>query len=134
MFTPHNVSHVRCHMSGVRCQVSLVTCQIFGGASWWRVCYQRGLSRLVFLNPFPYSLNHNDVFRTITAKPGMLKIQAIQLLWRRKKIYSFTFRPIKSAPWMNFCNTFIFQIWAVYWMLYLDHIPYIWRRLKGTKK
>ena len=49
-----------CHMSGVRCQVSRVTCLFFFffffffgqkvGASRWRVCYQRGLPRLVF-NP-----------------------------------------------------------------------------------
>ena len=63
MFTPHHVSHVRCHMSHVTCQVSGVTCQVSpvryhilffyffsgqsGEASWWRVCYQRGLPRLV---------------------------------------------------------------------------------------
>ena len=40
MFTPHHVSHVICHMSRVTCQVSRE-------ASRWRVCYQRGLPRLV---------------------------------------------------------------------------------------
>ena len=72
MFTLYHVSHVRCHMScvmfhmsGVRCHVAHVTCQVShvmyqlfssffflfwqsGGASWWRVCYQQGLPRLVF--------------------------------------------------------------------------------------
>ena len=38
----HNV-----HVSCVTCPGSPVTCQI-GGASWWRVCYQRGLPRLVY--------------------------------------------------------------------------------------
>ena len=28
MFTPHNVSHVTCHMSRVTCHVSHVTCQV----------------------------------------------------------------------------------------------------------
>ena len=48
-----HVSHVRCHVSGVRCHVSCVTCIIIiffgksGGASRWRVCYQRGPPRLV---------------------------------------------------------------------------------------
>ena len=52
------VSHVRCHVSGVTCQVSCVTFSFFlfflllfegsGGTSCWRVCYQRGLPRLVF--------------------------------------------------------------------------------------
>ena len=30
MFTPHQVSHVRCQVSGARCQVSRVTCQKSG--------------------------------------------------------------------------------------------------------
>ena len=51
-----------CHMSCVTCHVSRVTCQNFflhflyvkenglsGGASRWRVCYQRGLPRLVYI-------------------------------------------------------------------------------------
>ena len=43
------VSGFRCQMSGVRCQVSLVRCILLqrGWASWWRVWYQQGLSRLV---------------------------------------------------------------------------------------
>ena len=54
------VSHVMCHVSCVRCQVSCVTCQVSlfsiffslfsglsGGASWWEVCYEQGLPRLV---------------------------------------------------------------------------------------
>ena len=58
MFTPHHVSHVTCDVSQVRYHVSGVTCHIFflffyfflqiGWASLWRVCYQRGLPRLVF--------------------------------------------------------------------------------------
>ena len=74
MFILLNVSCVTCHMSLVTCHLSPVTCQkkmtIFiwkkkikkyiyilssklfffkwGGASRWRVCYQRGLPRLVY--------------------------------------------------------------------------------------
>ena len=57
MFTLHHVSHVKCQVSGVgvRCHVSDVRCHFFlsffgqsGGTSRWRVCYQRGLPRLVF--------------------------------------------------------------------------------------
>ena len=49
---PHtcHVSGVTCHMSHVTCQMSDVTCQIFflsGEDSQGRVCYQRGLPRLV---------------------------------------------------------------------------------------
>ena len=47
-----HVSHVTCHMSHVTCHISHVTCHIFffwqsGEAYRWRVCYQRGLPRLV---------------------------------------------------------------------------------------
>ena len=56
-----HVSCVTCHMSHVTCHVSLVTCHmshffssLFSGQSGeayrWRVFYQRGLPRLVFLN------------------------------------------------------------------------------------
>ena len=64
------MSRVTCHLSPVTCHLSPVTCQqiiffdififfIFfyvnkngqsGGASRWRVCYQRGLLRLVLVN------------------------------------------------------------------------------------
>ena len=60
MFTPHDVSHVMCHVSHVMCQVSGVMCQgscvryiyfffLQIGASLCRVCYQQGLPRLVFI-------------------------------------------------------------------------------------
>ena len=74
MFTMPYVSCITCHMSYVMCHVSRVTCHIScvtchmsqkkkeknrkkkkknlrksGRASWLRVCYQRGLPRLVFL-------------------------------------------------------------------------------------
>ena len=65
MIHEKNMSGVRCHMSSVRCQVSGVTIFYFfyllfiylfflyllksGGASRWRVCYQRGLPRIVLI-------------------------------------------------------------------------------------
>ena len=66
MFTPHHVSCVTCHMSHVTCHMSHVTCPVShvnlffifflgqsGAAYRWRVCYQRGLPRLVYnLNDF----------------------------------------------------------------------------------
>ena len=40
------VSHVTCQESVVTCQVSSVSIFFYiGGASWWRICYQRGLPR-----------------------------------------------------------------------------------------
>ena len=50
---PPNMLRVTCHVSRVTCHVSGVTCQVshvtffFGEANRWRVCYQRGLPRLV---------------------------------------------------------------------------------------
>ena len=58
MIDPHNMSHVACHVSPVTCHMSRVTCHVSHAtfflllqsceAYWWRVCYQRGLPRLVF--------------------------------------------------------------------------------------
>ena len=62
MFIPHYVSCVMCHVSRVTCHLLPVTCHMShdffyfftlkkvgqsGATSWWRVCYQRGLPRLV---------------------------------------------------------------------------------------
>ena len=76
-----------CHVSHVTCHVSRVTCQMSGvffffyifyyiyinlfykknlqsdGASWWRVCYQRGLPRLVYLHP-----KEDDIFISASTK------------------------------------------------------------------
>ena len=47
-----HMSRVTCHMSHVMCHMSRVTFFFFFGQSGeaylWRVCYQRGLPRLVF--------------------------------------------------------------------------------------
>ena len=48
-----HMSRVTCHMSRVTCHMSHITIFFFffgqrGEAYWWRVCYQRGLPRLVF--------------------------------------------------------------------------------------
>ena len=47
-----HMSHVTWHMSHVMCHISILSLYLFfgqsGGASWWRVCYQLGLPRLVF--------------------------------------------------------------------------------------
>ena len=59
-----HVSRVTCHVSRVTCHVSRVTCHVshviffffFFGKSGevyrWRVCYQRGLPRLVLLENY----------------------------------------------------------------------------------
>ena len=65
-----HVSHVMCHVSHVTCHVSRVTCHVShviylfifylffgqsGEAYRWRVCYQRGLPRLVFTHTAYYN-------------------------------------------------------------------------------
>ena len=61
------VSGVTCHVSHVTCHLSNVTCQIFflvgqsGEASQGRVCYQRGLPRLVYIG---------------ASKPGLLFVKS----------------------------------------------------------
>ena len=67
------MSHVMCHVFGDTCQVSRVRCHVSGffllffgqsgGPSQWRVCYQRGLPRLVLMvvenmRPFPFHYLH----------------------------------------------------------------------------
>ena len=51
MFTPPHMSCVTCHVSRVTCHLpfyfSFKKMEKGGGASRWRVCYQRGLPRLV---------------------------------------------------------------------------------------
>ena len=63
-----HVSRVTCHMSRVMCHVSRVTCHMSrvtkkngksGGASRLRVCYQRGLPRLVLRREALWILQRN---------------------------------------------------------------------------
>ena len=87
MFTPHHVSHVRCHMSRVRRQVSPVRCHmsrvtIFssffscqsGGTSRWRVCYQRGLPRLVYLHLTNFIFMNSFSSLSLYTREGKLHI------------------------------------------------------------
>ena len=56
------MSHVTCHVSHVTCHVSHVMCRVYfkkysgqsGEAYLWRVCYQRGLPRLVYSHTKKY--------------------------------------------------------------------------------
>ena len=44
-----HVSHVMCHRSDVTCQIYIFVFWQIGRASVWRVCYQQGLPRPVYL-------------------------------------------------------------------------------------
>ena len=74
-----HASRVTCHLSHVTCHLSHVFFFIFfftlslkkklikhyttknieqsGGAIWWRVCYQQGLTRLVIMDEYDFFLN-----------------------------------------------------------------------------
>ena len=57
-----HVSPVTFHMSRVTCHMSLVTCNFFflpiGESYRWRVCFQRGLLCLVFINSSLHELSY----------------------------------------------------------------------------
>ena len=64
------VSHVRCHMSGVTCHMSTFFFFSFrksGEASLWRVCYQRGLPHLVYINILQWPKNYCFAVMYITS-------------------------------------------------------------------
>ena len=92
MFTPHNMSQVTCRMSNVTCHVSRFTCNmsrvtchmsffflIFSSSSFLqigevyrgRVCYQRGLPRLVFLQCNYFFLQCNSFSFRVTIFPSV---------------------------------------------------------------
>ena len=58
------MSHFIYHMSYVTCHMSCVTIFLFGlsgGASWWRVCYQQDIPRLVFFYFTSYYYYYSEV-------------------------------------------------------------------------
>ena len=67
----YQTSHVTCMVSGVMCQfvfLLLFFLQI-GGASCWRCCYERGLSRLFFLLTQCFiNLSHFHALKNILSK------------------------------------------------------------------
>ena len=82
------MSHVTCHVSYVACpchmsQLLFCSYNFFlqsGGATLWRVCYQRGLPRLVFQVEYPFSnpLSTNGCFH----RPSLVVyIEKYQTSW-----------------------------------------------------
>ena len=101
MFTPQpcvtcHVSHVMCQVSRVTCQVSCVTFYFFifflqiGGASRWRVFYQRGLPRLVLtMVSLRKSLKHfwtnTPCVRTVIKVKILFQRETFGIAWTRTK-------------------------------------------------
>ena len=71
-FTSPNLSCVMCHVSNVTCKVSHIRRKKSGGASWWRVCYQRGLTLLVS--------NEYNIFDRLSV-PGTVLQKALSLIY-----------------------------------------------------
>ena len=132
MFTPHHVSYVRCHMSrvrchvsGDRCHVSRVTCHrskiyiyIFffgqsGEASRWRVCYKRGLPRLVFLTVLTigtsmFTWNVKNMYVHETRNKNKEKTSGHQLRWAGNTSLSSVGWCTVALGWKNGCCVYPF--------------------------
>ena len=84
--TCHDVSHVTCHVSRVTCHMSHVFfCFFFwqsGEAYRWRVCYQRGLPRLVshhsHITLFPFACK-SSVAPVLTGAPPKVRAPGAHL-------------------------------------------------------
>ena len=86
-----HMSHVTFHMSCVTCQVSHVACHVSCvtfflnfflqncETSQWRVCYQRGLPRLVFYH-FGDTYGQSNIL-VVWTKEEALSLGTIQTFW-----------------------------------------------------
>ena len=98
-----HMSGVRCQVSGVRCHMSGVPCHFFflqnGGACRGRVCYQRGLPRLVpMLSGFP-------IFRTNMLRSSVvvsLYHSALVISWIPGQIHFKTHKTVWHVTWAGF--------------------------------
>ena len=127
-----HVSRVTCHVSHVTCHVSPVTCHMStkknwtfflfiylyffflckkkigksGGASRWRVCYQRGLPRLVFLQIPVDGFGEKFVY----FNTPFLTLLNGQYIWSMLVLnYKATFNSVKYAQYFFLC-------WKVFWV------------------
>ena len=123
---------VMCHVTCVMFLVSCVMCHMSwvakkyiykkniikkygqsGGSCWWRVCYQRGLPRLV------YYLNGRILF-TFSAKQLNEMWQKKELIWLRIRTVIRFFGGIIKAVANNYLtfNTFMYcETWYIYFFL-----------------
>ena len=94
MFIPYYVSCVMCHVLRITCHVSPVTChlssvKIFfipkkflqsGGASSWRVCYQRGLPYLVLIDSWIHSVTYSSKYSSTKLYSKTARARELKLL------------------------------------------------------
>ena len=92
------MSRVTCHVSRVTCHMLLVTCNFFcfflfgqsGEAYRWRVCYQRGLPRLVF--SFHRDFTTAEIWvcvQTSHCQPGFKDAQVWRHWYSSKLTYTY---------------------------------------------
>ena len=83
------MSRVTCHVSRVTCHMSLFSFSFgqSGEAYWWRVCYQRGLPRLVFIikattNAMSFGhLLHNPIINYWICKGSSILFPQVGDVW-----------------------------------------------------
>ena len=104
---PPNVSRVMCHMSHVMCHMSRVMCHFFfgqiGEAYRWRVCYQRGLPRLVHAQP-PVDI---FLFTKCFFLPTIILKKNFFFLFAQKKSNTFFYRTNNKV-----CRVYNGQWWC----------------------
>ena len=94
-----HVSRITCHMSHVTCHMSHVTCHFFlffrpsGEAYWWRVCYQRGLPRLVYKGEYIVTYFFSQQFSVASQSPPVFPQLSLPQMRRPSQSSSFLQSP-----------------------------------------
>ena len=114
---------VMCHVSDVTCHVSHVTCHLFffffwqsGDAFRWKVCYQQGLPRLVYM-----TRDGHMTCDTWNMTNAMLQVKCdiwrvtCDTQWVVKDVSKFPDHSFTSFGVMMSCDT-----WHMIWHLALD--------------
>ena len=112
-----NVSHVTCHMSRVMCYLSYKKKKLQSPrASWWRVCYQLRLQRLVFIIIIITSIAISRYFQIHPVVSSYFQLYSVVLA------ISSHFQPCSSsfAP-----STYLQPITPIYSHVYL--FPFMYR-------
>ena len=117
MFTPNHRSHVRCHVCGVMFCFFWVFFWVFlqsGGDSRWRVCYQRGLPRLVLRSKL-FSHYLQESFHCSRSQPYLSASKLFLPHWEPiqecQYLFLFSSRPVikDNPPWFLFSSS----IWDI---------------------
>ena len=79
------VSHVKCHVSHVMCYMSIIIFFLQSDeAYWWRVCYQRGLPRLVVMESSFDEQKKEEEIGNKTIKSFIISILSLASIYIRR--------------------------------------------------